>query len=150
MKNWHAALVLPQANGVLETLLRKLALDVRFGAVAGNCVRTCSQAGTMQLDQARLLDLLAQRLRHSPLTAPCRICSRLTPRLAQESAAQPHPSQLHRSGWRGAILLLNYNREIKRAGGVIALPAHAISIKNKHLLLSCDTNPRFHGGCFGV
>ena len=30
------------------------------------------------------------------------------------------------------------------------LPAHAISTKNKHLLLSCDTNPRFHGGCFGV
>jgi hypothetical protein len=28
--------------------------------------------------------------------------------------------------------------------------AHAISTKNKHLLLSCDTNPRFHGGCFGV
>jgi len=21
--------------------------------------------------------------------------------------------------------------------------------KNKHLLLSCDTNPRFHGGSFG-
>jgi len=30
------------------------------------------------------------------------------------------------------------------------LPAHAISTKNKHLLLSCDTNPRFHGGSFGV
>jgi hypothetical protein len=30
------------------------------------------------------------------------------------------------------------------------LPAHAISIKNKHLLLACATNPRFHGGCFGV
>src|SRR5947208_4799369 len=26
----------------------------------------------------------------------------------------------------------------------------AISTKNKHLLLSCDTNPRFHGGPFGV
>ena len=26
--DWHAALVLPQANGVLETLLRKLALGV--------------------------------------------------------------------------------------------------------------------------
>jgi hypothetical protein len=26
----------------------------------------------------------------------------------------------------------------------------AISTKNKHLLLSCDTNPRFHGGSFGV
>ena len=52
--------------------------------------------------------------------------------------------------WQGAILLLNHNREIKRAGSVIALPAHAISTKNKHLLLSCDTNPRFHGGSFGV
>jgi hypothetical protein len=31
-----------------------------------------------------------------------------------------------------------------------SLPAHAISTKNKHLLLSCDTNPRFHGGSFGV
>jgi hypothetical protein len=29
-------------------------------------------------------------------------------------------------------------------------PAHAISTKNKHLLLACATNPRFHGGCFGV
>jgi len=31
-----------------------------------------------------------------------------------------------------------------------SLPARAISTKNKHLLLSCDTNPRFHGGSFGV
>jgi hypothetical protein len=37
-----------------------------------------------------------------------------------------------------------------RAGSVIALPARAISTKNKHLLLSCDTNPRIHGGSFGV
>jgi hypothetical protein len=37
--------------------------------------------------------------------------------------------------WRGDILLLNHNREIKRAGSVIALPARAISIKNKHLLV---------------
>jgi hypothetical protein len=28
MNDWHAALVLPQANGVLETLVRKLALGV--------------------------------------------------------------------------------------------------------------------------
>ena len=34
--------------------------------------------------------------------------------------------------------------------GAFRLPAHAISTKNKHLLLSCDTNPRFHGGSFGV
>jgi hypothetical protein len=40
-----------------------------------------------------------------------------------------------RAPWRGAILLLNHNREIKRAGSVIAFPAHAISIKNKHLLV---------------
>jgi hypothetical protein len=37
--------------------------------------------------------------------------------------------------WQEAILLLNHNREIKRAGSVIAPPAHAISIKNKHLLV---------------
>jgi len=52
--------------------------------------------------------------------------------------------------WPEATLLGNDNREIKRAGSVIALPAHAISIKNKYLLLACATNPRFHGGCFGV
>jgi len=32
----------------------------------------------------------------------------------------------------------------------LPLPARAISTKNKHLLVSCDTNPRFHGGSFGV
>ena len=32
--NWHTALVLPQANGVLETRLRKLALGV-FGDWCG-------------------------------------------------------------------------------------------------------------------
>ena len=31
-----------------------------------------------------------------------------------------------------------------------SLPARAISTKNKHLLLACATNPRFHGGSFGV
>jgi hypothetical protein len=55
-------------------------------------------AGTIQLDQVRPLDLLEQELRRSPLTDHWRICSRLTPRLAQESAAQEHPSQLNRSG----------------------------------------------------
>ena len=55
-------------------------------------------AGTIQLDQAHLLDLLVQELRRSPLTDRWRICSRLTPRLAHESAAQAHPSQLNRSG----------------------------------------------------
>ena len=39
------------------------------------------------------------------------------------------------STWQEDILLLNHSREIKRAGSVIALPAHAISTKNKHLLV---------------
>jgi hypothetical protein len=33
---------------------------------------------------------------------------------------------------------------------LLALKQCRISTKNKHLLLSFDTNPRFHGGCFGV
>src|SRR5687768_18395806 len=42
-------------------------------------------------------------------------------------------------------------RELRRIVAVRKdLPAHAISTKNKHLLLACATNPRFHGGCFGV
>src|SRR5437773_9999940 len=40
-------------------------------------------------------------------------------------------------------------RKLKGPGAFMP-PAHAISTKNKHLLLSCDTNPRFHGGSFGV
>jgi len=43
--------------------------------------------------------------------------------------------------WRRAILLLNHNRESKRAGSVIALPAHAISTKNKHLLRPTRSQP---------
>jgi hypothetical protein len=39
-----------------------------------------------------------------------------------------------RAPWQGAILLLNHNRESKRAGSFV-LPARAISIKNKHLLV---------------
>ena len=39
-----------------------------------------------------------------------------------------------RAPWQEAILLLNHNRESKRAGSFV-LPAHAISIKNKHLLV---------------
>jgi hypothetical protein len=39
-----------------------------------------------------------------------------------------------RTPWQEAILLLNHNREIKRAGSSV-LPARAISIKNKHLLV---------------
>ena len=44
--------------------------------------------------------------------------------------------------WQGAILLLNHNREIKRAGSVITPPARAISIKNKHLLVVYSTPTR--------
>ena len=47
-----------------------------------------------------------------------------------------------RAPWQGAILLLNHNREIKRAGSVIAPPARAISIKNKHLLVIYSTPTR--------
>ena len=38
------------------------------------------------------------------------------------------------SAWQEDILLLNHSREIKRAGS-FTLPAHAISTKNKHLLV---------------
>ena len=39
------------------------------------------------------------------------------------------------SNWQDDILLLNHSREIKRAGSDLALPARAISTKNKHLLV---------------
>src|SRR5207302_3052907 len=52
--------------------------------------------------------------------------------------------------WRRAILLLNHNRRNSKGEERPALLAHAISTKNKHLLLSCDTNPRSHAGSFGV
>ena len=38
------------------------------------------------------------------------------------------------STWQEDVLLLNHSREIKRAGS-FTLPAHAISTKNKHLLV---------------
>ena len=57
----------------------------------------------MQLDQARSLDLLAQELCRSPLTDRARICSRLTPRLAQESTARAHPSQPPGHGFRNEL-----------------------------------------------
>jgi len=38
--------------------------------------------------------------------------------------------------------LLNHNREIKKAGSVIAPPARAISINNKHLLVVYSTPTR--------
>ena len=43
--------------------------------------------------------------------------------------------------WQEAILLLNHNRESKRAGSFV-LPARAISIKNKHLLVVYSTPTR--------
>jgi hypothetical protein len=43
-----------------------------------------------------------------------------------------HPDHLP---GRKTILLLNHSRESKRAGGVLTLPARAISTKNKHLLV---------------
>ena len=46
-----------------------------------------------------------------------------------------------RAPWQEAILLLNHNREIKRAGSLV-LPARAISIKNKHLLVVYSTPTR--------
>ena len=39
-----------------------------------------------------------------------------------------------RAPWQEAILLLNHNRESKRAESYV-LPARSISIKNKHLLV---------------
>ena len=39
------------------------------------------------------------------------------------------------STWQEDIPLLNHSREIKRAGSDLALPARAISTKNKHLLV---------------
>ena len=59
-----------------------------------------------------------------------------------------HPDIL---GGREAFWLLNHSRkESKKGEERLALLARTISTKNKHLLLSCDTNPRFHGGSFGV
>jgi hypothetical protein len=62
-----------------------------------------------------------------------------------------HPlSHLHRQ--HAQSLVRSAATKKLKGPGTLAFPAHAISIKNKHLLLSPfgDTNPRFHGGCFGV
>ena len=61
-----------------------------------------------------------------------------------DSAAQAGARRIERNAVNRASALT------KLRAGSITPPAHAISTKNKHLLLSCDTNPRFHGGCFGV
>jgi serine protease Do len=64
-------------------------------------------AVTMQVNQARLLDLFAETLCRSSLPDRPRICWRLTPRFAQKSTAQALSSQLHSHGlgrvWAGAM-----------------------------------------------
>ena len=71
------------------------------------------------------------------------------------------PPSLYRATARSLHPALRFGRRLVAGVGVtptaklkgpeaFALPAHAISTKNKHLLLACATNPRFHGGCFGV
>ena len=51
----------------------------------------------------------------------------------------------------GGILLLNHSsKESKRAGSVIALPALPFNKEHTPLVIWLDTNPRFHGGSFGV
>jgi len=52
--------------------------------------------------------------------------------------------------WRGGILLLNHNREIKRAGSVDAPGPCHFNKEQTPLGDLFDPNPRFHGGCFGV
>jgi hypothetical protein len=49
---------------------------------------------------------------------------------ASRTAMHPDNGSPQGPPWRRDILLLNHNREIKRAGGVIAPPARAISTKN--------------------
>jgi len=93
--------VLPRANGVLETLLRKL---------------------------ARGLSLVAVDVRRLHLSEPFVTSAATEIKRAGSALDQRRP--------RGLAVRQD--------------PAHAISTKNKHLLLACATNPRFHGGCFGV
>jgi hypothetical protein len=52
--------------------------------------------------------------------------------------------------WRGGILLLNHSREIKRAGSIHAPGPCHFNKEQTPLAILLDTNPRFHGGCFGV
>jgi hypothetical protein len=52
--------------------------------------------------------------------------------------------------WRGGILAVKSQPRKLKGPEASLLPAPAISTKNKHLLLACATNPRIHGGCFGV
>ena len=52
--------------------------------------------------------------------------------------------------WQGAILLLNHNREIERAGSIRAPgPCHFNKEQTPPGDL-LDPSPRIHGGCFGV
>ena len=73
---------------------------------------------------------------------------------ARTSLAKSHSavkSQPQENDWRGARkIALDPPKKVKGPER-LCVPAPAISIKNKHLLLSHrDTNPRIHGGCFGV
>ena len=52
--------------------------------------------------------------------------------------------------WRGAILLLNHNREIERTGSIPAPGPCHFNKEQTPLGDLFDPNPRFHGGCFGV
>jgi hypothetical protein len=52
--------------------------------------------------------------------------------------------------WRGDILLLNHNREIKRAGSARAPGPCHFNKEQTPLGDLPDPNPRFHGGCFSV
>ena len=55
-----------------------------------------------------------------------------------------------RAPWQGAILLLNHNHEIKRAGSDCAPgPCHFNKEQTPPGDL-LDPSPRIHGGCFGV
>ena len=55
-----------------------------------------------------------------------------------------------RAPWQGAILLLNHNREIKRAGTSLRSGPCHFNKEQTPLGGLFDPNPRFHGGCFGV
>src|ERR1041385_447145 len=48
--------------------------------------------------------------------------------------SHPDGGRAQASTWQEDILLLSLSHEIKRAGNTLALPARAISTKNKHLL----------------
>jgi hypothetical protein len=70
-------------------------------------------------------------------------CTRTCALAGRHSAVESQPQKIKRAG------------SISRSRPVPFQPAAAngrrrVTTKNKHLLLSCDINPRFHGGSFGV